>query len=59
MVTIDLNTCTGCGGCIDLCPALAINMINDEVIIDHEICMECGICTKLCPVNAPREVKPS
>ncbi len=31
MVSIDTEKCLGCGGCIDLCPAIAISMINDIV----------------------------
>jgi len=53
MVTIDPAKCVGCGGCIDLCPAIAISMINDVVTIDHELCTECSICVKVCPMKAP------
>jgi len=55
MVTIDTNKCTGCGGCIDLCPVIAINMIDDVVTVDNEICTECSICVKVCPVRAPQK----
>ena len=63
MVSIDTEKCLGCGGCIDLCPAIAISMINDVVIIDEKLCTECSICVKVCPVNAitvkmPKEVTP-
>jgi len=57
MITIDLEKCTGCGGCIDLCPSIAINMIQDVVTIDQEICTECEICVKVCPMRAPYEVE--
>ena len=53
MVTIDTNKCTGCGGCIDLCPVIAISMINDLVVVNNSLCTECGICVKVCPVRAP------
>jgi ferredoxin len=52
---IDTTKCVGCGGCIDLCPVIAISMINDVVTIDEEICVKCGICIKVCPVRAPYE----
>ena len=53
MVKIDSDKCVGCGGCIDLCPSIAISMIDDLVIIDDQLCTECGICVKVCPMNAP------
>ncbi len=55
MIRIDQNKCTGCGGCIDLCPVIAISMIDDRVLIDNDTCTECKICVKACPVNAPKE----
>jgi len=53
MVKIDSDKCVGCGGCIDLCPSIAISMIDDLVTIDDNLCTECGICVKVCPMNAP------
>ena len=55
MIKINTETCTSCGGCIDICPATAISMINDKVVIDNDICTECKICVRICPVNAPAE----
>ena len=55
MVEIDSDVCTGCGGCIDICPFIAISMINDVVTVDPETCTECGTCIKLCPMNAPKQ----
>ena len=56
MVKIDSEKCVGCGGCIDLCPSIAISMIDDLVVIDDQLCTECGICVKVCPMNAPVEI---
>lgn len=56
MITINQERCTGCGGCIDLCPSIAISMIEDVVTVDQETCTSCKICVKVCPMNAPREV---
>ena len=55
MTKIDITKCVGCGGCIDLCPVMAISMVNDVVTIDQELCTKCGICVKVCPVWAPYE----
>ncbi|MBW2554072.1 MAG: 4Fe-4S binding protein [Deltaproteobacteria bacterium] len=45
MIKVDIDKCVGCGGCIDLCPATAINL-----------CLECETCVKVCPVKAPQIV---
>jgi len=55
MVTIDTSKCTGCGGCIDLCPVIAISMINDVETVDNETCTESSICVKVCTVRAPQK----
>jgi NAD-dependent dihydropyrimidine dehydrogenase PreA subunit len=55
MAQIDNAICIGCGGCIDLCPVIAIAMIHDTVTVNEEICTKCGICIKVCPVRAPYE----
>jgi electron transfer flavoprotein alpha subunit len=57
MIKIDSIKCVGCGGCIDLCPVIAISMINDVVTINGELCTECKICMKVCPMRAPNEVE--
>jgi ferredoxin len=56
MTKIETNKCTGCGGCIDLCPEIAISMINDVVTVNEELCTGCNICIKVCPMRAPYEV---
>jgi len=55
MAKIDAKICLGCGGCIDLCPVLAIAMIDDVVTVDPALCTHCNICVKTCPVRAPYE----
>ncbi len=57
MISINTDVCVVCGGCIDLCPKVAIRMIDDTVVIVAEKCVECGICVKVCPVGAPNEVE--
>jgi NAD-dependent dihydropyrimidine dehydrogenase PreA subunit len=57
MVKIDNDKCVVCGGCIDLCPEIAISMINDVVTINDDICNECGTCVKVCPMQAPYEAE--
>ncbi|HBC93097.1 MAG TPA: ferredoxin [Pelotomaculum sp.] len=55
---IDLEKCTGCGMCIEVCPHRVFTLNNSKAeIIDQDSCMECGACVKNCPFNA-LEVKP-
>ena len=54
MITVcELNNCTGCMACINVCPKAAI-AINDSIEafnaeIDQEKCIHCGLCEKACP----------
>ena len=50
-VRIDLNKCTGCGKCKEVCPVNAIKIGNDKAIINDE-CVECGACISECPNEA-------
>ena len=56
MVRIDVDKCAGCGGCIDLCPSIAIGMVDDRVVIDEKRCTACCICVKVCPMRAPYQL---
>ena len=47
--------CSGCGGCVNLCPVTAIYFIEDRAVIDPEICTECGTCIPICGRGAPQE----
>ncbi len=56
MVEIDEKKCTGCGGCIDLCPPIAVSLVKDVAVVNDELCTKCDICIKVCPMRAPYEV---
>jgi len=57
----DLDKCTGCGNCADICPNEAIQMIelpglesrpgykNERPQIDYGRCCFCGLCVDICP----------
>lgn len=47
--------CTGCGGCINVCPVSAIYFSDDCAVIDVAVCTECGTCIPICGCGAPRE----
>ncbi len=52
---IDLDKCTGCGDCIELCPGGVISLANDKVTITRpDECSYCTDCELYCPSGAIR-----
>jgi len=49
---VDKETCTGCGNCVDVCPAEAISLNDEKATVDESLCTECGVCVDECPVEA-------
>jgi ferredoxin len=50
--SVDQELCTGCGGCIELCPAGDIESDGAVATIDDYLCILCGACQVNCPQNA-------
>ncbi len=44
--------CVGCGRCIAVCPAKAIEMGDAKVVTDRGACTGCGSCVEACPEEA-------
>jgi len=55
----DLDTCTGCGLCVDACPVNAVTMHDNLPVVDEEWCIGCGVCGRPCPVSAVQLVRKS
>jgi NAD-dependent dihydropyrimidine dehydrogenase PreA subunit len=50
---INEDSCTGCGSCIDECPAAAISLNEkDKAFVNVDECLECGACEDTCPNGA-------
>ena len=56
MVHIDIERCTGCGICKDVCPQHAMAIKNDLALVNDDLCIQCGTCADVCPAGAIREV---
>ena len=52
---IDLDKCTGCGDCVELCPFGVVVLVDDKVVIARpEDCSYCTECEIFCPPGAIR-----
>jgi ferredoxin len=52
-LTLDVETCIGCGVCEIVCPHGVFVVENGKArITDIDACMECGACAMNCPVDA-------
>ncbi len=49
---IDLDKCSNCGECSDICSTEAIQEKDDIFVIQEWKCVDCGKCTQICSQNA-------
>ena len=54
MISINADSCEGCGQCVDLCPVHILGMEGDKAIVSGDAmeCMGCETCTGVCPADA-------
>jgi MinD superfamily P-loop ATPase len=53
---VDLEKCTGCGRCGEVCEFHAIVVLGEKPLVFPELCHGCGSCTLECPENAITEI---
>lgn|GEM_PF-2394807 len=52
VVRVDVEKCSGCGSCVDICPNDAIELVEGRAVIAAEACAGCGVCVDECPNEA-------
>jgi MinD superfamily P-loop ATPase len=53
---VNLEKCTGCGRCGEVCEFHAIVVLGEKPLVFPELCHGCGSCTLECPENAITEI---
>ncbi len=53
---VDLDACTLCGRCAEVCQYNAIAVAGENVLVFPELCHACGSCALNCPTDAIDEV---
>ncbi len=52
-LTVDENLCTACGTCIDACPMMILELVDDCCVLADPIrCLECETCVRGCSEKA-------
>jgi len=54
---VDMDKCTGCGKCGQLCQYSAIVCLKDKPLVFEELCHSCGGCMAICPEEAIVEIQ--
>ena len=52
---VDMDKCTRCGKCSDICQFKAIVVVGETILTFEELCHSCGGCMAVCPENAITE----
>jgi heterodisulfide reductase subunit A len=48
VAAVNLNLCTGCGMCVDVCPYEALSLKENKAEVNDVLCEGCGTCSATC-----------
>jgi len=49
---VDVEACTGCGTCVEVCRFGAVRVDGGDARVDKMACEGCGVCAYFCPASA-------
>ncbi len=49
---VDSEICSGCGTCVEKCPAESPELVDDKSLVNESKCIGCGVCAHHCPEGA-------
>ena len=52
VAAVNLDTCEGCGDCVDRCQMEALELDDHTVALDADRCIGCGLCITSCPTES-------
>mgnify|MGYP004705461175 CR=1 FL=1 len=55
MTTVNKDTCTGCGACVEACPDKVLTLVDGKARAGSGIfmgCIACGHCVAVCPTES-------
>jgi len=52
MLYVDVDRCSGCGVCVDVCPSGAMSVQDGKASINQALCTHCEACFHACPEQA-------
>jgi Fe-S-cluster-containing dehydrogenase component len=60
LISINLERCSGCGACVEVCPTGAMYLVDGKAVVDQKLCRDCpaitagdtAVCITACPTEA-------
>ena len=52
---INYERCGYCGACVGVCKSMAVELIENRVVIYEDRCKKCKACMIVCPLKALEE----